>query len=163
MRRHRRPDGAVGSGATNLTGGVFGTLTAPAGSPPLSFVQTVSFSAAVVNPILMVKFSDETTIMDFGALSLTLLDSNNAQLAGSVVSFVGSANGFNDGFAARINGTFGPGTDIVFTYFSSGSVTGFDSVGFTVGIAAVPEPASVALLAVGVAGLAARRLRRTAA
>lgn len=155
---------AVMDGATNLTGGVLGTLSGTAS--PLSFLQTVTFSANVTNPIVYVNFTDANTTLDFGALSLTLLDSNNAQLAGGIVSFAGSTNGFNDGFAARINGTFGPGTPIQVNYISQDSVSGFDSVAFTVGLepTAVPEPSTLALglLAAGI-GLASLRRRRPAA
>ncbi len=157
-------DGAVGTGVTNQTGGVFGTLSSLTGVPPLSFAQAIQFSSNVTNPILYVNFSDATTTMDFGTQTLTLLDSNNAQLAGNIISFVGSTNGFGDGFAAQVNGTFGPGTPIQFTYFSSGSVSGFDSVGFTVGVplSAVPEPGSIALLfgLVSVGGMALRRRKK---
>jgi hypothetical protein len=153
---------AVMAGVTNLEGGIFGTLSGTAS--PLSFVQTVTFGANVTNPILYVNFSDANTTLNFGALSLTLLDSNNAQLTGSIVSFPGSANNFNDGFAARINGTFGLGTPIQLNYISQGSVTGFDSVAFTIGLqpAAVPEPSTLGLLA-GVVGLVGVWKRRSLA
>jgi hypothetical protein len=92
------------------------------------------------------NFTDANTSLDFGPLVLTLLDSNNAQLAGSVVSFLGSLKSLDDGFAATINGTFGPGSPIVFIYDTSPG--DYESFAFTVGIpvdvAAVPEPSTLA-------------------
>jgi hypothetical protein len=143
-------NGAVGSGVTHKTGGVFGTTAAM--SP-----QTIMFSSPVKDPVLFANFSDDGTSMDFGALSLTFLDSNNAQLVGSMVTFTGSTNSFHDGFAARIAGTFGPGTPITFTYTPVTQGV-FQSVAFTV--AAVPEPSTILLLGIGLAGLTAACWRK---
>jgi PEP-CTERM motif-containing protein len=86
--------------------------------------------------------------VDFGGLSLTLVDSSNAQLSGGLVTFVGSTNSFNDGFAAAISGVFGPSNPLVFTYTTS---VPFESVGFTVSAVAVPEPSSMSMAGVCIA------------
>ena len=99
--------------------------------------------------------------MDFGSLSLTLLSSNHAQLAGDVVSFAGSTNSFDDGFGLQINGTFGPSSSISFNYteITPGEFN-FDSVAFTVGVSAVPEPSTLVLGLIGGAGMIAFGRRR---
>jgi hypothetical protein len=144
--------------ANHLSSAIVGTTIAF--SPA---TQTIAFSATVTNPLLYINWSDATSSMDFTGLSLSLLDSNNAQLAGSVVSFTGSSNSINDGFVAQINGTFGPGTPIQFTYTS----VPFESATFNVGlntcqeaICVVPEPASPFLLTAGALPPLIRRLRR---
>ncbi len=118
-------DGVAGGGVTNPEGGVFGVQ----GS---SQVSQITFDEPVSNPVLFVNYTDADTRLDFGAHSLTLLDSNNAQLVGSIVAFAGSTGSFHDGFAARLNGTFGPGTPINFIYSFTTGDTSFDSVAFTV-------------------------------
>ena len=134
-------DGAVGSGATHLTGGIFGTVNTA--SPQL---QTIAFSSNVTNPILYINFGDTTSSMNFSTVPISFLDSNNAQLTGSVVTFAGANNNFDDGFAALLPGSYGPGNPIRFTYSTTVS---FDSTAFTIGLGAqatTPEPNTIALL-----------------
>jgi len=101
---------AAVSSVTNETAGVF--LTSQSLSP---VTQTITFSAAVTNPILLVNYTDPGGSYNFGPLSLTFLSSNNASLSGSTVTFPGSDGGFDSGFAAQINGTFGPENSLTFT------------------------------------------------
>lgn len=84
-------------------------------------VQTISFSTTITNPVLLVNFADADSTMNFGAQSITVLQTHNAQFAGGVFTFTGATNSFDDGFAARINGTFGPGTPITFDYVTAGT------------------------------------------
>jgi hypothetical protein len=44
---------------------------------------------------MYISYSDATSSLDFGALHLTFLTSNNAQLVGSTVQFAESSNSFN--------------------------------------------------------------------
>ena len=144
----------AGMGVTNLTGGVFGASTTP-------FLQTITFSSAIVNPILLVNFLEPGDVFDFTGNSVTLLDSFNATLLAGVVSAgAGASDSSNDGFALQFNGTFGPGTPINFLFTAPGNHGGLDSVGFTVGITAVPEPSSLALLGFGAASLVGWRMRK---
>ncbi len=86
--------------------------------------------------------------------------SNNAQLTGDLLTYVGSANGENDGAGVRINGTFGPGTPIKFNYTEiTPSISDFDSVGFTVGVS-VPEPSTFVVGFVGALGMITYGWRR---
>jgi len=152
-------DGAVGSGATNLLGGAMGaSLFTPT-------QQTITFDAPVINPILLVDFTDAGDSMDFGPLSIALLDSNNASLVGSTMTFAGSTDSADDGFALQIFGSFGSGVPLTFQYISSDP--GANSVAFTIGVpSTAPEPGTFALLlpALGLIGTAvAHRKRITAA
>lgn len=127
---------------SSQTAGVLGSLT---DFGPTT--QTISFSASITNPLLLVNFSDATSTMDFGGLTLSFLTSNNAQLTGNTIDFTGSTNSSDDGFVAQINGTFGPGSDLTFIYGTSAS---FDSVAFSIAesgrqSAGTPEPATLAL------------------
>ena len=145
---------AVDMGASSLTGGILGTTS---GLSPLT--QSISFGDTIVNPILFASFTDATSSLDFGTQSLLLLDSNNAQLVGNTITFTGSSNSASDGFAAQINGTFGPGSSLDFTYTTS---VPFDSLAFTVAgtAAAVPEPSTYAVLTLGSVIFGVRRWRR---
>ena len=146
---------AVGTGVTHL---IAVAITA---NNLTAATQTVRFSSAVINPIVYIVFADPNTSLTFTA-PLTLLDSNNAQLSGgNLVTFAGSTNTSNDGFAARVNGAFGPANPLSFIYSNqSGAAQSFS---LTVGLTPVPEPGSVALLvgiAVTGAGFARKRRRR---
>lgn len=147
-------DGAMGMGVTHPSGGILGTI--PGAPQP----QAITFSSPVTNPILYINFGVPSATMDFGPLALTFLDSFNAQLNGSQVTFLGSTNSFHDGFAAIVHGTFGPGNPLTFDFQTTAS---FDSVGFTVSNSTpVPEPTSLCLMALGLAtyGCVVRARRR---
>ncbi len=126
---------AAPDGTTFDTGASLGEF---AGTPQ---VQTLTLSQNVVNPILFFNFDDPQVTYNFGALALTVLASNNAQFNGGSVSFLGSANTVNDGFAVQVTGTFGPNNSISFQAISTVDAT--QTV--TIGIASVPEPSSFVL------------------
>ncbi len=146
------------SSVTNTTGGVFGTTL---GGTPVA--QTIQFSSAVTNPYLLVNFTDAASSMNFGLLPISFLSSNNAQLAAGTVTFVGSTNSFDNGFAAQITGTFGPGSPIAFTYSTTDSL---NTAAFTVGLAPttsapIPEPATLGMAGAAVLfGLVAWQRKR---
>jgi hypothetical protein len=127
------------------------------GTESLAQAVDIHFATAVVNPILFMAYTDPGSSMTF-ASSLTLLSSNNAQLSGNTVAFVGATNTVNDGFAAQFTGSF---TDITFTYADVPGVNGgYTSAAFTVGD--VPEPASLGLGIAGLLGLLIYRRRAVA-
>ena len=144
---------AAVSSVTNKTAGVYASTSSL--SP---VTQTITFSAAVTNPILLVNYADASATYNFGSLSLTLLSSNNASLMGSTVTFPGSGGDFNSGFAAQISGTFGPGSPLQFT---DSIPEGFNPDAFTIGLASVPEPSTFGMAIVGALGMISYgRLRR---
>lgn len=109
--------------------------------------QTFLFTEVVSTPHLFVNFLDVNTSFDFGAYNWTVLGANNASRSGSrMVVGSGATDTTNDGFLVRINQTFGPGTNLSFSYINDTSVE--HSVRFTV--ASVPEPSTYAQVAVAV-------------
>jgi hypothetical protein len=144
---------SVATTVTSETGGVIGGSVSGA-------IQTITFSAAVVNPILLFNYTIDGETFDFGSATVTFLSGHNAALAGDLLTFVGSGNTSNDGAALQLTGTYGPSNPLTFVYTYVGNA---DTVGFTV--ATVPEPGALGLLAVGAVGLIAarRRPRQTAA
>jgi len=146
--------GGVGTGVTHFTGGVIGELAS-------AQTQTITFSATVTNPLLLVNYTDAPSTYNFGAIPIAFLSSHNAQLSGGIVTFTGSNDSVDDGFAARLTGVFGPSNPLV---FQSTSTTGA-SQAFTVGqniVVATPEPGAYAFMAgLGIAGAGFLRRRKT--
>ena len=133
----------MGTGASNLNAGVLGVNGGANGGTQSN---SITFSGRVVDPTLYVTFADNDTSIGFGARPVTILDSNNASLAGSVVNFTGSGNTRNDGFAAKITGVFGPGKPLTFNYNTGHA--GVETVTFTVAaVTFIPCTVSTAYLA----------------
>jgi hypothetical protein len=160
-------ESAVGSGVTNQSAGVLGMSD---GSPSAE-IQTVSFSSAVTDPVLMVDYGEGDILFSSNAFEVppftpvNILDSNNATYSASdgAVFMFDDAGAFNDGFAATVEGTYGPSDPLSFGFTT---VDPFASVAFTVGIpTSVPEP-DVGLLAwpilIGAIIFAGARPARTA-
>jgi len=92
---------------------------------------SIAFNATVVNPVMMVNYIDTGAAMDFGATSITLLDSNasgsTATVTGNKVSLSG-ANNSSDGWAVQVNGTFGVGTPLTFSFINNNDTAGMTIV-----------------------------------
>jgi hypothetical protein len=144
---------AAPAGTTFDTGGSLGDF---ANSPQ---TQVITLSQSVTNPNLFFNFDDPEVTYNFGTIPLTLLASHNAQLTGDIVTFNGSTNTVDDGFAVQLGGTFGPGSSIAFQAISTVDAT--QTV--TVGLASVPEPSSLrlALTALVPGSLVLARRRRS--
>lgn len=146
---------AAFTGTNGATNGPVSSQTAGVlGGDGVGTVQTIQFSAATANPILLVNFLDQSDVFNFGANGFTVLDSNNVTVTPPILIGSGSAaDAQNDGFAVQFTGTFGPGTPLVFNFSSNGAGTnGLQTVGFTIGLAQTvngPEPGTLALLALG--------------
>jgi hypothetical protein len=144
---------ATGGSVTSDTRAVLGGAGVP------GTTETITFSSSIVDPVLLVNFlggpvSNLGDTFNFGANSFTLLSSFNAMASGNTVSSTTPTDTANDGFGLRFNGTFGPGTPLQFVYTSNGlGPDGLQTVGFTVGIASVPEPTSLVPFAVGLASI----------
>ena len=119
------------------------------GTNTRGFQESISFSAAVVNPILLITYGSLNSSIDLSGLSFALLSSNHTQLSGNVITFSAGSHTIDDGFAVQLNGTFGPQAPITFG-FTPGNGE-LDTIAFTVG--QVPEPASLSLAFAGVFGL----------
>jgi hypothetical protein len=119
-------------------------------------VQTFTFSQNISNPYLIFNWIDAGSSFDFGSNSYTLLGSANATSSGNLITAgAGAGTTESDGFLIRLNGTFGPTSALTFTFRNT---AGPQTIGATV--AAVPEPSSLSLLAVGLGALAMMRRRR---
>jgi hypothetical protein len=146
--------GATGGAVTFDTCGVLGGALG-------GTTETISFSQAIVNPILLVNFLGGPSggyaadSFNFGNSTFSLLSANNATASGNVVSSTTAVtDSANDGFGIQLNGTFGPAKALVFTYSSDGNGSnGLQTVRFTIGTAAVPEPSGLILLGLGLCGV----------
>ena len=151
---------------TSLATGFLGTFSnqlagvVGSGGGP-GFSQNIVFSAPVTNPLLLFNFALPGTSIQFEE-SVTFLGGNNTQFDSGTqtVTFNGAAGTSDDGFVVRANGTFGPGNNLGFGYFITGTPSG---IAFTVATSAVPEPSfgmMSALLLAAVGALA--KIRRPA-
>jgi hypothetical protein len=161
-----------GNGVTaTLTGGTI-TNAPSAGrfaisSPNYYEASTSSFSIALSSPIAAFGFFG-TDIGDFGGqLSLTLTDANGITSTLLVPAQQGSGGGQPENGSVLYFGFFDTGdtyASITFNNSNTVDVFGFDdfSVGTTAQVVPVPtpEPATMAVLGTGIAGLAAMRRRR---
>ena len=116
---------------------------------------TVTFSQTVYNPYLYFGFTDSGTSFTFNQ-AFALVQANNATKAGNTVQLANAQNTNADGFVVQMAGTYGPGSNLVFSYNNSTGAS--QSVTFTTGVYYVPGP--VPLLGAAAAFGASRRLRR---
>jgi len=118
-------DGAFVDGFNNGSAmAVYGTTS---GNP-----VSIAFSGPVVNPVMMLNYMDAGAAMDFGSTGITLLDSNaaggsTATVTGNTVS-LGGFNNVDDGWAVQVNGSFGVGTPLQFTFFNNNDTAGMTIV-----------------------------------
>ncbi|GAX60170.1 hypothetical protein SCALIN_C05_0256 [Candidatus Scalindua japonica] len=118
--------------------------------------KTITFSEAVVDPLLALVSWNNNTV-EFG-VPIEILSFGHGYWGNGTPILNGSGTGFFGSgevhSVIRLPGTY---TSITFTDTTEGWH------GFTVGatdLAAVPEPTTVALLGIGIAGLAGAELRR---
>ncbi|MBD2387935.1 PEP-CTERM sorting domain-containing protein [Cylindrospermum sp. FACHB-282] len=145
-------DWSASTATNNAYGGTFLEGVALGTASNGTTTQTISFTGTIVNPILLFNYTDANTSFDFSSIAtngITLLDFQNASLSGSTVTVGAANNGFNDGFAVSIAGSFTNGFSFTSTGTGGGSTP--STAGFTVGQVAeeVPEPASMMGLIMG--------------
>jgi hypothetical protein len=141
--------------ATSVTFQIGGIL----GGGTTGTTETISFSASVANPILLVNFLGglnsphfDGDLFNFGVNSFTVLSEFNATQSGNTMAATTSVtDSADDGYAIKFDGTFGPGNPLSFTYTSDGlGQDGLQTVGFTIGTTSVsgsvPDSGSTALL-----------------
>lgn len=137
------------------------TNVAPVGEINLGFNgggatsnQTVTFSTAVTNPFILINYTENGEVFNFGANQATPISLSGATFSGnSVTTNAGAVNDANSGFIVAFYGSF---TSLNFTITDSGAA---DSVAFSV---AVPEPSTYALCSIagGMIAFMARRKRK---
>jgi CshA-type fibril repeat protein len=117
-------DDAVGSGVQSESAGLI-TM-----APNSGVAGFISFSPPVTNPVFLVANGSPGELLGFGP-NVELLDSNNVSFNSTTgaLTFTAAATGSsNDGFAVRVNGTFGnvpfgdPGEAQLVFSFSNGSM-----------------------------------------
>jgi hypothetical protein len=140
--------------ASPATNGFVTAQTPTAGNTSIAIAQgtstteSLSFTTAVVNPVLLIDFADPTVTYNFGSLSVTALSLHNASLSGATLAFPGATDSDADGAAIQVNGAF---STFSFTASDSGGRT--DTQRFTVATPTVPEPSSIVLGLGGIASL----------
>lgn len=146
-----------------------GGLTAPTNTDFIQLIGpvsgTINFSAPVVNPyfaLISVGQGNQPITYNFGTSAFTVLSNNNTSCAywgcGSFVPAGNTLLGTEFSGTLQFIGTF---SSISFTTDPTENWHGF-TVGADGAADVVPEPATMTLLATGLAGMAAARRRRRA-
>ena len=157
---------ADGSAVANGPAGDNGIIRLVGGGGANAVVDTITFSQAVVNPVIAIWSLGQggsTPSFNFNATPTLVAGGKSAEYGGSSI-WVGTGADANNVYGSEGNGTVQfVGT---FTSISWTNPGAEDWYGFNVGIAgvaaAVPEPASLGLMlaALTLAGLARRRTQR---
>ncbi len=109
-----------------------------------STAQTFTFSQPVSSLYLFFNYTDEYTAFDFGGYNWSLLGATHATRSNSMVVIGGGAGNLaSSGFLINIDGSFGPGTNLVFNFIDNWNppnIYGGNTVGFTIGQGSSPMP-----------------------